>query len=128
MGLLTYTFPRRERRTRRFATGALADRRLGTGFLTVVFAAVFLAAALFTGVVLAWAVGWDARSGTIPWFVARWVTHGEQRPSRSALSSLATSSGPARSVSQYVVVVKLLIRGICHSAEALVTRLNRRTH
>lgn len=123
-----YALPRRERRTGCFATRALPDRPLGAGFLDVFFAAVFLAAALFTGVVRACAIGRDCRCATTPCVGARWVTHEEQRPSRSALSSLATSSGPARSVSQYVVVVKLLIRGICHSAEAPVTRLNRRTH
>jgi hypothetical protein len=101
---------------------------LGAGFLTVLFAAVFLAAAFFTGVVRAWAIGRDTRSATIPCVVARWVTQDEQRPSRSALSSLATSSDPPSSVSQYVVVVKLLVRGICHSAEALVTRLRTRSH
>ena len=101
---------------------------MGAGFLTVVFAAVFLAIALFTGVVRACAIGREPFRGTIPCVVARWVTHGEQRPSCSALSSLATSSGPLSSVPQYVVVVKLLVCGICHSTEALVTRLSKRTH
>ena len=100
MGRLTYAFPPRERRTRRFTTGALPDRPLGAGFLTI-FAAISSAAALFTGVIRAWAIGRDARCGTIPSVVARCVTHGEQRPSRSALSSLATSSGPASSVPQW---------------------------
>ena len=101
---------------------------MGPGFLTVLFAAVFLAPALLTGDVSVRAIGRDARCGTIPGVVGRWVTHREQRPSRSALSSLATSSGPASILSQYVVVVKLLVRGTCHSAEAPVTRLSRRTH
>ena len=106
----------------------MPDRPLGAGFLTVVFAPVRLAAAFFTGVIRAWAIGRDTRCGTIPCVVARRVTQDEQRPSRSALSSLAISSDPSSSVPQYVVVVKLLVRGTCHSAEALVTRLRTRSH
>lgn len=101
---------------------------MGVGFLTVFFAAVLLAAVVFAGEAGVCAIGRDARCGTIRCVGARWVTHREQRPSRSALSSLATSSGPARFFPQYVVVVKLLLRGTCHSAEAPVTRLSRRTH
>ncbi len=101
---------------------------MGGDFLTVLFAAAFLAAPFFIGVVRASAAGRDTRCGTIPCVVARRVTQDEQRPSRSALSSLAISSGPSSSVPQYVVVVKLLVRGICHSAEALVTRLRTRSH
>ncbi len=128
-----YALPPRERRTGRFATGALAERPLGAGFLivffaAVVFAAVFLAAALATEVVDECAIGGDGRCGMIPRVVARDVTHEEQRPSRSAFSSLVTSSDPSSFVPQYVVVVKLLVRGTCHSADALVTRLSRRTH
>jgi len=99
-GFYDLGFPRRERRTGRFATGDLPDRPLGAGLLTILFAAAFLAAALFTGGVGACALGWDARCGTIPGVVGRCVTHCEQRPWRSALSSLATSSGPASSLPQ----------------------------
>ena len=123
-----YALPPRERRTGRFATGASAERPLGAGFLIVFFAAVFLAAALATEVVDECAIGGDGRCGMIPRVVARDVTHEEQRPSRSAFSSLVTSSDPSSFVPQYVVVVKLLVRGTCHSADALVTRLSRRTH
>ena len=101
---------------------------MGAGFLMVFFDTVFLLAALRTEVVGACAVGRDGRCGTIPRVVARWVTHEEQRLSRSALSSLATSRGPSSLVPQYVVVVKLLVSGTCHSADALVTLLSRRTH
>jgi hypothetical protein len=54
----------------------LSDRPFGAGFLTVLFAAVLLAAAFFTGVVRAWAIGRDSRGGTIPCVVARWVRTG----------------------------------------------------
>jgi hypothetical protein len=73
---------------------------LGAGFLIVFFAAVFLAAALGIEVVGACAIGRDGRCGTIPSVVARWVTHEEQRPSRSAFSSLVTSSDPSSFVPQ----------------------------
>jgi hypothetical protein len=107
----------------------LPDRPFAVGFLTFVLAAVFLGVAtLFTADVGLCAVGRDARCGTIAGVVACWKTHGAQRPSRSALSSLATSSGPTSSLPQYVVVVKLFVLGMCHSAEAAATRLSRRTH
>jgi hypothetical protein len=111
---VSYGFPRRKRRTGRFATAAFPDRPFAVGFLTTVFAAVFLGVAtLFTA-----DVG----------LCACWKTHGAHRPSRSALSSLATSSGPTSSLPQYVVVAKLFVLGTCHSAEAAATRLSRRTH
>ena len=103
----------------------MPDRPLGAVVVTVFFATALLAAAPFTGDV--GAIGRDARGAT-PSVDASWVMHSEQRPSRWALSSLATSSDPASSLLQYVVVVKLFIRGTCHSAEALVPRLSRRTH
>ncbi len=125
---LLYVLPRRLRRTGRFATAALADRPFGAGFRIVFPGVVFVATALLSGVGRFSAIGRDARCGTIPGAVGRWATHDEQRPSRSALSSLATSSDPASSLPQYVVVVKLLVRGICHSAEVPLIRLSRRTH
>jgi len=78
----------------------LPDWRLGTGFLIVFFVAVFFAAALATEVVGACAIGRDGRCGASPSVVARIVTHVEQRPSRSAFSSLVTSSDPSSFVPQ----------------------------
>ncbi len=65
-----YALPRRERRTERFATGALLDALLGVGLLADLSAAA------------------SALGGI------RRVAHVAQRPSRSALSSLVISSGP----------------------------------
>src|SRR5713226_1915362 len=99
-GLLTYAFPRRERRTGLLATGEFLDRPLGAVVLTVFFGMVFLAAAPLTGDAGVCAIGRDCRCGTIASVGARRVMHREQRPSRSALSSLATSSDPASSLPQ----------------------------
>jgi hypothetical protein len=80
--------------------GFLIVRLAAVFFAAVFFAAVFLAAALATEVVGACAIGRDGRCGSILRVVAMWVTHEEQRPSRSALSSLATSIGPSSVVPQ----------------------------
>ena len=84
--VLAYALPRPERRTERFATGALFDFLLGAGLFTDFLAAAIFTAALFTAASSALGV--------------RRVAHVAQCPSRSARSSRAISSGPSRFVPQ----------------------------
>lgn len=107
-------FPRRPRRTARFATEARLDVPLPTWRFTDVVAAASFAGAGFVA-------AREAAGG------ARRVAHAEQRPSRSARSSRAISSGPSRLTPQYVVVLTPLSRGACQSREVFVVRKRRRT-
>lgn len=107
-----YLLPRREPWVEGFAAEAVLDLFLAVGFRVACFAAPCFSA------VPACAVGRagpcdTARSGVA---VAR-STHFAQRPSCLALSSRATSIGPARAWPQDVVVVALLVRR-CHSPDA----------
>jgi len=105
---------------------------LGAGLLAVFFAAVlfvvFFTAAFLTGDVRACATGRGIAFCAVRSCAARRVAHEEQRPSRMAFSSVATSIAPSSTVPQYVVVAKLLVCGACHSAAAGVTWWSGRTH
>lgn len=111
-----YPLPRRERRTEGFAAAVLDL------FLAGLWAAFLAAPSFGFGALPAGAPGRrrpcaTARSGAA---VGRGA-HFPQHPSRRALSSVATSIGPATSWPQDVVVVALLVRR-CHSPDAPAAR------